>query len=62
MKKLLLSKLSPLTILLLFSTSALPHTGHLPNESAHGFLHAEHIIMLVAVGLVVYLVKILSNK
>jgi hydrogenase/urease accessory protein HupE len=62
MKKLLLSKYLLLTLLLLLSTSALAHTGHLANESAHGFLHVEHIIMLVAVGLVVYIVKVLSNK
>ena len=62
MKKLLLSKYSLLTLLLLLSTSALAHTGHLANESVHGFLHVEHIIMLAAVGLIAYLVKILSNK
>ncbi len=61
MKKLLISKLS-LTLLLLFSTSALAHTGHLANESVHGFLHIEHIIMLAAAGLLVYLIKVLGNK
>ena len=61
MKKLLISKLS-LTLLLLFSTSALAHTGHLSNESAHGFLHVEHIIMLVSAGLIVYFVSALGKK
>ena len=61
MKKLLLSKLS-LTLLLPVSTSALAHTGHLANESVHGFLHVEHIIMLAAAGLLVYLIKVLNNK
>ncbi len=61
MKKLLLSKLS-LTLLLPVSTSALAHTGHLPNESVHSFLHVEHLIMLAAAGLLVYLIKVLSNK
>jgi hypothetical protein len=61
MKKLRLSKLW-LTLSLLVSTSALAHTGHSANESVHGFLHVEHIIMLAAAGLVIYLVKLLSNK
>ena len=61
MKKLLVSKLS-LTLLLLFSTSALAHTGHLSNESVHGFLHVEHIIMLAAAGLIVYLIKVSNDK
>ena len=61
MKKLLVSKLS-LTLLLSVSTSALAHTGHLSNESVHGFLHVEHIIMLAAAGLLVYLIKVSNNK
>ena len=59
MKKLLFSKLS-LTLLLPVSTLA--HTGHLPNESAHSFLHVEHIIMLLSAGLIAYLIKVLNNK
>ena len=61
MKKLQLSKFL-LTLLLLVSTSALAHTGHLANESVHGFLHVEHIIMLAAAGLIVYFIKVLNNK
>lgn len=61
MKKLLISKLS-LTILLLVSTSAMAHTGHFSNESVHGLLHVEHIIMLAAAGLIIYLIKASSNK
>ncbi len=61
MKKLLISKLS-LTLLLLVSTSAMAHTGHLSNESVHGLLHVEHIIMLAAAGLIIYLIKVSSNK
>ncbi len=61
MKKLLFSKLS-LTLLLPVSTSTLAHTGHLPNESAHSFLHVEHIIMLLSAGLIAYLIKVLNNK
>ncbi|MCK4833472.1 MAG: hypothetical protein KAT12_01805 [Gammaproteobacteria bacterium] len=48
MKKILLTALS------LVSTSALAHTGHLPNGDIHGFLHVEHIITLVAIGFIVY--------
>jgi hypothetical protein len=55
MKKLLVTSL-------LAPASALAHTGHLSNESVHGFLHIEHIIMLAAAGLIIYLVKALSNK
>jgi hypothetical protein len=61
MKKLLVFKLS-LTLLLPVSTSALAHTGHLSNESVHGFLHIEHIIMLAAAGLIVYLIKVSNDK
>ena len=61
MKKLLISTLS-LTLLLLVSTSAIAHTGHLSNESVHGLLHVEHIIMLAAAGLIIYLIKVSSNK
>jgi hypothetical protein len=61
MKKLLFSKLL-LALLLPVSTSALAHTGHLPSESVHGFLHVEHIIMLAAVALIVYLIKVSGNK
>ena len=61
MKKLLLSKLS-LALLLPVSSSALAHTGHLSNESVHGFLHVEHIIMLAAAGLIVYLIKVSGTK
>ncbi len=50
------------TILLLTSTSAQAHSGHLPNESVHSFLHTEHIIMLAAAGLLVYVIKVFNNK
>ena len=61
MKKLLTSTLLAIASPLV-STTALAHTGHLSNESVHGFLHVEHIIMLATAGLVIYLVKVLSNK
>ncbi len=56
MKKLLV------TILLLTSTSALAHPGHLPVETAHGFLHIEHIIALAAVGVIAFVVTLLRDK
>jgi len=46
----------------LFSSSAMAHTGHLANESVHGLLHIEHIIALVAIGLGAVVVKILRQK
>lgn len=49
-------------ILSLTSATALAHSGHLSNESVHGFLHIEHIIVLAAFGLIAYLVKVLRNK
>jgi len=56
MKKLLL------TVLALTSTSAQAHTGHLFNESAHGLLHAEHVITLAFIGIVALSIHILRNK
>jgi hypothetical protein len=56
MKKLLL------TVLALTSTSAQAHTGHLFNESVHGFLHAEHVIALAIIGIVALSIHILRNK
>ena len=61
MKKLLTFKLL-LATLFLVSTSALAHTGHLSNDAVHGFLHIEHIIVLIAAGLIFYLIKVLNNK
>ena len=61
MKRSLLAKLS-LMLSSLVSTSVLAHTGHLANDSVHGFLHSEHIIALVAIGLTTYLVAVLRRK
>ena len=49
-------------ILPLTSTTALAHSGHLANESVHGFLHVEHIIVLTAICLIAYLIKRIRNK
>jgi ribose/xylose/arabinose/galactoside ABC-type transport system permease subunit len=66
MKSLLASKFSLATLLLmilsLLSTPVLAHPGHLSNDSLHSFLHVEHIIALLAIGLAVFLVKQLRGK
>ena len=61
MKKLLNSRLS-LTVLSLVSSSASAHTGHLPDEAIHGFLHVEHIIVITAIGLISYVICVLRKK
>jgi len=50
------------TIFLLASTSALAHPGHLTDESAHSFLHSEHIVMLAVLGVIAYFIKSFNNK
>jgi hydrogenase/urease accessory protein HupE len=66
MKSLLTSKykLAILSLILtpLLSTPALAHPGHLSNDAVHGFLHVEHIIALLAIGMAVYLVKAFRGK
>jgi hydrogenase/urease accessory protein HupE len=66
MKSLLASKFSLATLSLLImplvSTPVLAHPGHLSDESVHGFLHVEHIIVLLAIGLAVLLVKQFRGK
>lgn len=59
--KFLLAVLS-LIVTPLVSTTAVAHTGHLSNDFVHGFLHIEHIIALLAIGLAVYLVKEFRGK
>jgi len=57
-------KLAVLSLILtpLLSTPALAHPGHLSNDALHSFLHVEHIIALLAIGMAVYLVKALRGK
>ena len=66
MKRLLSSKykLAIFSLLLtpLYATPVLAHPGHLSNEAVHGFLHVEHIIALLAIGMAVYLVKAFRGK
>lgn len=35
---------------LLLPAAGYAHGGHMLNESAHGFLHVEHIILLALIG------------
>lgn len=46
----------------LFSSSAMAHSGHIPNESVHSLLHIEHIVALVTIGIVAVVVKKLRHK
>ena len=55
------SKLFPVA-LSLTSTPVLAHTGHISNEAVHGLLHVEHIIALVAVGVIAFLAYTLRDK
>jgi len=48
--------------MLLSSASAVAHSGHVMDESVHGSLHSEHIVMLVAVAVIAYLVKNFLRK
>jgi hypothetical protein len=62
MMKHLLTATSLLLVLALTSTAVSAHPGHLSPESVHGFLHVEHIIVLAAIGVMAYIVKVLRNK
>jgi hypothetical protein len=58
----ILSTLLTLTVLSSVSTAAIAHIGHMANDSAHSFLHAEHIIMIAVISLTVCVIAILRNK
>jgi hypothetical protein len=58
-------KLTQKLATLLLATSSLPaiaHPGHLLNESAHGLLHAEHILPLAAAAVVIALFVIRNRR
>ena len=42
--------------------AAIAHTGHLTENSVHGSLHTEHIIMFLLIGLVMYTLSIFRDK
>ena len=58
----LITAFSSLAILALNPTTALAHTGHPHNETVHGFLHAEHLLVLAALGIVMVIVKVFVKK
>jgi hypothetical protein len=51
-----------LTILSLLPTTTFAHSGHLPNEAVHGFLHVEHIVVIAAIALIAYFISTLHGK
>lgn len=58
----LLTAFFSLAGLSLSTTAVLAHTGHLHNETVHGFLHAEHLLVLAALGVVAVMVKVFIKK
>ena len=58
----LITSLVTLAALSLNSATALAHTGHFSAETAHSFLHAEHILVLAALGVIAVVVKVLIKK
>ena len=52
-----------LILLICFATplTALAHPGHVMAEQAHGFLHAEHLFILLAIALVIFFVKTIKK-
>ena len=50
------------SLLSVASPAAMAHAGHVADESAHGPLHLEHVIVLFIIGVVVYLAKGIKRK
>ena len=42
--------------------TALAHPGHVALEQAHGFLHAEHLLVLAAIAGVVFISMIIRKR
>ncbi len=58
-----LKQLSALTLLSSLGSQAVyAHPGHLADETVHSLLHIEHIIALVAAGIIAFTVYIIRNK
>jgi len=55
-------KKAVLALITLTPLIASAHTGHLPNESAHGFLHAEHLIIIISIGLIAFTIDYVRRK
>lgn len=61
MKNLLMKNI--LLVLFVFSSStAMAHSGHVTDGSAHGLFHPEHVIVLFAIGIVIFMIKRMSRK
>ena len=42
-------------------TAVFAHAGHGLLDQAHGFLHGEHLIILLAIGVAIGIVKIINR-
>jgi hydrogenase/urease accessory protein HupE len=51
-----------LTLLSLGCQVVYAHPGHIADEAVHSLLHSEHIIALVAAGVIAFTVYIVRNK
>lgn len=58
----LTTKLLLASALSLLSATALAHPGHSLDESTHSFLHSEHIVVMVALGVAVFIAKAFVKK
>ena len=61
MKK-LLTLLILCSTAVIHSTSAVAHTGHMPVESVHSYLHAEHIMIVSVIVVVAYVASTLFKR
>lgn len=57
-----LTQFSALTLLSLGCQAVYAHPGHIADEAVHSLLHSEHIIALVAAGVIALSVYIIRNK
>jgi hydrogenase/urease accessory protein HupE len=58
-----LKQLSALTLLTSPGfQAAYAHPGHIADETVHSLLHIEHIIALVAAGIIAFTVYIIRNR
>ena len=58
-----LKQLSALALLSSYGPQAVyAHPGHLADETVHSLLHSEHIIALLAAGIIAFAVYIIRNK
>ena len=61
-KRLITKRSLSLLAALVSPSAVLAHTGHTANESMHGLLHAEHIIVLAAAASVAFAVFTFRKK